>query len=226
MSNLFKQLAEALVDRQELRMNIKKIGDDLVVTVTPNFKEAKQNIEMSGTPEELDLNFITELKKPLEIKTTFTSNADEVATKLEEDLGEEKEIKEKATSKKSDKKADAKKKAGSKTTKATPEEMAEEPAPKAEEKKVIEKTPEEVESAAKKKALEQYVKDGEQYMKERKYPDAEAAFKKALDIEPENKLIKEKYESAAKWVRAITKLHEPTQPPVLSQVNSQVEPTK
>lgn len=207
MNKFFTELSENLVDRQELRLSIKKIGNDLVVTATPNFKEAKHNIEMSGTPEEIDENFINEIKKPLAVKTAFSSNADEVTKELEEEAAEEKT--EKSNPKK---KPDAKKKADTKNTTKAKAPVAKESAkekPKVEEpvkEKAPEKSSEEIKAASDKKQLEQYVKEGEQYMKDRKYPEAADTFKKALEIEPGNALVKQKYESADKWVRAIANL--------------------
>lgn len=127
MTNFFTQIAENLKDRQELRFTIKKIEGDLVVVVAPNFKEEGQNLEMSGSPAEIDENFFPELKKPMDVVNNgFTSNAEEVAAELKEDAKEEKgPAKKESETKKATAKKAAPKKAAKKST-AKPEVEAEE----------------------------------------------------------------------------------------------------
>ena len=198
MSDFFKQLAAALDDRQDLRMNVKKIGEDLVVTVTPNFKEATKNIEMSGSPEEMDENFINEIKKPLEVKAAFSSNADEVKEELEEEEEEEEEAPKKETS--SSKKKPANKKAAPKKIE---KEKAEKP-----KKEVVEKTePVKEEGPSKKELFDGYMAEGKKLHEERNYQGSVDAYIKAHEIFPDkanNALAAER-----KWVIAVANLPKP-----------------
>lgn len=90
MSTFFKEIAETMGDRQELRLNITKIGTDLVILAVPNFKDEGKHITISGSPEDLDLGFIEEIKKPLSVKAEkLISNADSVSTEEEEEEEEE-----------------------------------------------------------------------------------------------------------------------------------------
>ena len=92
MSTFFKEIAETMGDRQELRLNITKIGTDLVILAVPNFKDEGKHITISGSPEDLDLGFIEEIKKPLSVKAEkLISNADSVSTEDEEEEEEEKD---------------------------------------------------------------------------------------------------------------------------------------
>lgn len=125
MNQFFTDLAASMADRQEMRLNITKIGEDLVILAVPNFKDEGKHITISGSPAELDAGFITEMEKPLKVAAgKIVSNAEEVAAEMEE----EQEDYDKSA-KKSDKKADKKP-----ATKSKPEAKPKAPAKKTEEK--------------------------------------------------------------------------------------------
>lgn len=195
MNTFFTELAEKMEDRQEAVLNIKKIEGDLVIMVTPSLKKKGRIIQLKGSAQEIDQHFITEFTKQEAPKTEFASTVTESEEEEEEDEKPSKKPNKPAAKKADEKKDKTNKKAGKKDTPAKEKEM-----------KVAEPTPEETQEAENKKMLEQYVKDGDQYIKERKYPQAEEAFKKAHEIEPDNKIVKEKYEIAASWVRRIAEL--------------------
>jgi len=226
MNNFFKELAETLVDRQELRMSIKKIGEDIVVVVTPDFKSGTKNIELSGTPDEMDENFLTEIKKPLEADKQFSSNAAEVTTEIEEEK-ETKEVKSKVTPKSTEKVA-----AKKVTPKVeTPEEEKEEEE-KIELEEVVEnletKTSDEIEAAiieeVKIEEVKEEVKEknqpttksfdelmaaGKQFFNDRLYQDAETSYKEALALKPDNEKAKAALKNATAWVKAVNNIKKP-----------------
>ncbi|MBA3664008.1 MAG: PRTRC system protein E [Bacteroidetes bacterium] len=249
-NQFFTQLAETLKDRQELRMNIKKIAGDLVIVVTPNFKEEGKTIQMSGTPSEIDEHFLSEIHKPLSVEKAFESNADEVKKELEEDEEEEKKEIKTPEPKKPVKKAAVKKGSKYPAPKVDPqhekdleealqpeEETKEEEndeaklSPKFEEalkeetiseaelevKLEAEKetivTSEEVEEPVKeedgpspKELFEHFMSEGKRLFDDRKYQDAEASYKSATELFPDNEKAKAVLANATKWVKAIANL--------------------
>ncbi len=179
MNQFFKQLAALLVDRQEVRLNITKIKDSLVILAVPNFKEEGKAVNITGTPEELDENFITEFSKPMAVINTFSSNAAEVAKEIEEDAADDaKSSVKKKTS------AAPKKSAGKKT--AMP--------------KAAKKSAKQIKEEKNREKFDKLIGSSRAFIKENKFKDAIKNLTAALKILPKNeeavKLLEEATEGA------------------------------
>lgn len=217
MNQFFTQLAETLKDRQELRMNIKKIDGDLVIVVTPNFKEEGKTIQMSGTPEEMDEHFINDIQKPLSVEKAFESNADEVKKELEEEVEEEEKEEATKAAKKADKKSPAKK--GKEVKKPVKEkevqEKKESKESTTEDKTSNEESAPETETVQEDKkpepsAKEQFkhlMEEGKRLFNDRQYAQAESAYKSATELFPEDDKAKAALTNATKWVKAIENMN-------------------
>lgn len=212
----FKQIADLMADRQEIRITIQKVGEDLVTITNLDFKKKGDPIHISGTPDELDEHYIIEISKPLQHKTAFSSNADKVAEKAEKD-GKAKPAATSSSSNKSKKKAAPKKKAPVK--KAAPVKKSPvKAAPKKPEIKkglsaLLDKSKKDI--AANKPAANQLdiekeaQKIEEQYkaamtagnsaFKSKSYEVAAMSFKEALKLKPEDGRAKLDLQSATEW---------------------------
>lgn len=122
-TTFFTQLTELMKDRQEMRLTIKKVGDDFSIIAVPNFKDEGKHIYINGSPSELDEKFLEELGKPLKVEGSFSSNAEEVANEVKEEAEDNKPSKQtdtgksKSTTGKSPAKKPAKRSAATKKTK-------------------------------------------------------------------------------------------------------------
>lgn len=219
MNQFFRQLSATLKDRQEIRISIKKIENDLVAVVTTDFKSGTKNIEMSGTPEELDENFIAEIEKPISAISSFKSNADEVKAEIEKE--EEEDNKEPAKEEKKTPKAQksSKKQPSKKTEKPAivhegPEDKVAEVSledvpvtqPPVDKQEEPQPTPEEP-VLSKKESFDKLIEEAKAAFADRKYKEAEAWYMKALEIYPENESAKKALDNASKWVRAVERMN-------------------
>ncbi len=232
MSNLFKELAEAMEDRQEMILNIKKIGDDLVIMATPDLKKKGTVIQLTGSPEEMDINFVHEIKKPVKAKTEF--RAEVVSTEKEEkpkaspsSSGKKKKV---TNQRKSQAKAAPKKQAPIK--KAAPKKVVKKVAPKKPEVKkatpvvqtttkkqeevkvappvvVDEKKIAEEAAAAKakadKEAFEGFMEQGKKHYEAHEWQKSEAAYKLACALFPADTKANLGLINASKWVKSMEK---------------------
>ena len=193
MNTFFKILADVLVDRQEMRLTVKKIGTDLVVSVVPNFKQATQNMEMTGTPEDMDANFLNEIKKPAETKTEFTSTSTEDGENKEEDVDHNE------GPKKSSKKKDEPKKNSKKPVNK----------PKAEEKKEVAAAPvvKAPEGPTPKEKFTAHMAEGDKLFAEKKYAESEVEYQHAVDIFPNDRKAGNELNKSKQWARAVSILN-------------------
>ena len=217
MNTFFKQLAETLKDRQELRLTAKKIEGELVLIIAPDFQKEGTNIHMTGSPEELDENFFVELKKPLETKVEFQSNAGEVAAEEEEENKPTKETQpsgKKAAAKKAPTKAAKKVEKEVVHNEVLPEEIS---PSKPITEPVIEVGEETTEEEPKPTTEDDIVGKsgmtfnecmdlGKTMFAHRKYKEAEQAYSLAVELQPENKKAIEARDNATKWVKAVANL--------------------
>jgi hypothetical protein len=235
MSNLFTELAEAMEDRQEVILNIKKIGTDLVIMVTPDLKKKGTVIQLTGNPSEMDLNFMHEFKKPVVAKTEFSSevvSTDEKPKKKTSSGTTKKTTNRRASQAKSAKKA-APKKAAKKAASAKKAVVKKAAAKKAAPKKgladlldkktnppkvqevkkpepvVDEKKQQEEAAAAKLKAdketFAQLMIDGGKHYDAHEWADAEATYMKATQLFPSDVKANIALANTRKWIRAIEK---------------------
>lgn len=207
MNQFFKTLASSMEDRQEVTLNVKKIGDDLVVLAVPDAKKKGHAHQMSGTPDEIDEHFFLEFAKPISAKAGFTSNQVVAESEEDEDAGKNGKKKSSAKASKAAKKKEEKperkkpgpKPGGAKKKKTDLEELKdkranekaekqltiEDPAPPAgPTEEEIKQQQEEAAAAAKKEAFEKAHKLAKFYMDEKKYEDAVSAYKLAIDEAP------------------------------------------
>lgn len=80
---------ELLKDGDSLDVKIQRTGDEFTLLVVPHVSKKTADLVMSGTPEELDEHFITELQKPFAKSPGLKSNADSVDLEEEEENEEE-----------------------------------------------------------------------------------------------------------------------------------------
>lgn len=140
----FKQIAELLTDRQEIRITIQKVGEDLVTITNLDFKKKGDPIHISGTPDELDEHYIAEISKPLQHKTAFSSNADKVAEDVEKSAKKPAASSSTSSSKKKTVRSGSKKPVATKKApvkKAAPKKVVKAPVKKAAVKKAAPKKP-------------------------------------------------------------------------------------
>ncbi len=223
MNTFFKELADTMSDRQEMRVNIKKIGEDLVVLVVPDFKNQGKNINMSGTPEEMDINFINELVNFKDAKVEFTA---EVTTSTNDEEEEEVKGNIPAGSEKGREIAKAKKEATKKAVKKVEpvkenpdhnegpdpteevkeEAKVEEPVIEAKEEEVAD-----VDFETQEETFEIKMAEGKALFDERKYADAKGKYQEALDLQPDNEKAKAAFANAEKWQKAVERLNPVTE---------------
>jgi PRTRC genetic system protein E len=127
--NFFTTLSSYLDDKESIDLKVQKTGLDLTVLLVPKIKGKTATIVLSGTAEELDEEFFSELSKPVEKIKGLVSNADEV--KIEDAEEEEEEESEDDKKEKAEIKELAKKTA---TKKAEIKELAKKTATKKVEK--------------------------------------------------------------------------------------------
>src|SRR5690554_5028306 len=92
MNNFFTQLA-AVIGKAELQLNIKTKGEQLTVMLTPKTSAddpALANLQplfVTGTPAQLDEDFINAISKPLQKAVGLIANIEdfEVSTKKAEE---------------------------------------------------------------------------------------------------------------------------------------------
>lgn len=217
----FTNLSDQMEDRQECVVNIKKIGGDLVLMVTPDIKKRGTVLHMTGNPAEIDLNFLHELKKPVEVKTEFKSEKVENPD-LDEDGEEDSNDGGKTKATKSTKKKSAAKKSVAAPAKKNDDDDKKgkgTPGPKKKDAPIIkpeadvaaddkkaEKEAADAKLKADKAAFDELMVNGKKQFEERKYSEAEAAFKLAVALFPEDQKAKKELEQATKWVTAMSKL--------------------
>lgn len=180
----FKQLAGLMVDRQELRITITKVGEDLVTITNLDFKKKGEPLHITGTPEELDEHFVTELGKPLQHKAAFSSNADKVADKAQKD-SEKKEVK------------------------STPSSGSKKPVKKAA-KKAAKPAPNqpniEQEAAKVEEQFNGFINDGKAAQEKHEYAEAMKHFEEALKLKPDDFETKKHLQIAKQNLNFRTKL--------------------
>jgi len=228
MNPFFKGISELLKDKQEVKLNVQKVGEDLVVLTSIEIGGEEKHISMTGTPEELDQFYLTELGKPLSVESKFQSNADEVAEEVKEDLDED------TKTKKNDKKKAVSSKASKvKSSKGKPvkETLTKEEETKSEDdinttgiaetveitaveekaETVIEETvsaPEPVieqvkEGPSPEEQFDFFMKEGKEHFDNREYESAEQSYSNAVSIFPDHAKAKAAYENAKRWAKAI-----------------------
>lgn len=171
MKPFFTTLAEALKDRQEVRLNIKRIAGDLVVLAVIDFKEEGKPVSITGTPADMDENLIDELLKPLSVITKFSSNADEIKKEIEEEESEDDEKEKKSSAKKSDKAKTSAKKPAAKPVKTT---------------KPTKKSAKEIKEEKNREAFDKLIGASRAFISESKFKDAIKNLKAALKLFPKN----------------------------------------
>lgn len=216
MNTLFTQLAAAMQDRQEAILNIKKVGNDLVVMVTPDVNKKGTVKQMTGTPELMDAHFMEEFTKAPAAKVAF--KADDVVTEQEE---EEEDEKPKATSKKEvakkakkmlseSNKADAKKRKqeeaqrADKIKAAKAEEGNEEPAE--EEKKEEAEVEEKPKEPTERERFNALMDEGKKLFDASQYSESATKFEEALKIFPDNAMAQKSLDNSNKWIKAMATL--------------------
>jgi hypothetical protein len=214
MSTFFKQLSEDMLDRQEVRMNVKKIGDDIVVMIVPNYKDDGKTIQMSGSPEEVDNGFFNELKN-FQDSLTQGLETSVIGEDEEENIpaGSEKG-REIAKAKKQDVKKSTPKKAVKKEE--TPSKAIAEPVIEAGEEKPEETTETEVTEELKKEEpapvqdgnakFEELMAEGKSLFENRSYEAAANKYKEALELKPDDAKALSALQNAEKWHKAISRL--------------------
>jgi len=213
-------------------MTIKKIEGELVVIAVPSFKDEGKHIHITGTPEELDESFISELSKPIAAQVEFQSNAAEVATEVAEEKEEEKADTKKETEKSTKVKKAPVKKAAKKVEPVVEDEAHEAeltetlqeevtaPVEETENSEILNNSAETQNEVTEEpqKATEDEIIDktglsfnewmelGKILFADRKYKEAEEAFSKAIDLSPENEKAKAELKKATQWVKAVSNL--------------------
>lgn len=210
----FTELSKLLADKQELRLNITKTGEQLTVLATVKGK----HITASGTPEEMDQEFLSHLNAEVEAKT-FTFNVSDSNKEVEE----EEETVEKtapASKKKEVAKPAIKVKAKPEVTVIEEAEVIEEiegPAIAEAAKVELAQTPEKpkaeapkekvsAEAANKTRTFNHIMSEGSVLFKDRKYAEAQVKYKEALAIFPEDKTALLEEANSAKWIKAMEAL--------------------
>jgi PRTRC genetic system protein E len=212
MNTFFKQLSEDMLDRQEVRMNVKKIGDDIVVMIVPNYKDDGKTIQMSGSPEEVDNGFFNELKN---FQDSLTQG---LQTEVIE--GDAEESKEESPEKQPAKKPDAKdkgKKSGSKSKVSAKKEENPEPIP--EPSKTVETIAEttentgdsknevsELNESPKTSRFDELMAEGKSLFENRSYEAAANKYKEAVDLKPDDSKALAAFQNAEKWHKAVSRL--------------------
>lgn len=248
MSSFIKALALLLADREELNINVKKIGNDLLIFSTPG-KDTKRAVKQITIPEaellqeDLDTKIIEEIgSKPNTSSATYQA-ADLPSGKKEKSESKKPAPAKKATKKhvanKPVKKAAAKKpdkkkpvpKAAPKAKRTVAKPTAKKPntekpknAPATDEGETREKAAdiiadgkthevdlpgasgaEEKVQPSSKEVFESVMKEAEKHASVKNWEDAEDAYLRALQMEPENALAKAGVEKCKKWLAALAK---------------------
>lgn len=199
MTQFFEKIAEILLDKQELQINITKSERETLMVVTiPNTKIGG-NITMTGTVEDFDKEYIDSLKAKLEEKPKFIVMDIEPEAKEEEE--EEGKGKTESTPKK-EKKVIAKKesakttKAEAKKEEAKSEEKPEEQQPKSDNKE------EDAKNENKKTLFTNLMTKGASLEKLLKWDEAKTTYADAAVYFPEDKTLIEAQQRVEKWIKA------------------------
>lgn len=214
MKGFFLQLMEIMVEGQEITLKTTKQGDVLVVLVEGKTAKGKALFQASGTPEEIEAEFIPAFVNAHEHKG-FTSQLIESASSTKEDEEEEEE-----EGKDDAGKAETKKepKAAAKKTAAKKAETKKEEKPVKEETSAVEELPQcnppeategvdvKAEVANKQRVFNDCMEKGHIAFKEKRYDDAVREFKSALDIFPDEKKAQEQVKLSESWAKAVKEL--------------------
>lgn len=218
MTDFIEKLSVLLSDRQEFRMDAKKIGDDLVLMVIPDRKGTGKvthiTIPKDDTKQGIDDQLFEAIRtkantEPAKFQSETTEGSED-----EEEEDDEKEENIPAGSEKGRAKAKAEKEAKKKAAAKKP--AAKKPAAKKEKKVEVkeETTTQELAPAVEEEkgpsTEEQFKKlmaDGDHLFNDRKYTEARDAFKQATELKPEDEKAKQKLANAEKWVKAIENLN-------------------
>lgn len=202
--SIFAIIATLLEDKQSVDLKIQKVGDELVLLVDPKINGKTAAFTMSGTPEEMDEHFITELQKPIEKIKAFVSTADKA--EVADDETEEKD-KKPAKKGKPEKPAPAKGKKSpakkGKDTETSEEESEEEEESETEEEE--EKTPEPP-PIDHKKLYGEFIERAKAAFGIKKYMLAGALYEKALEHKPEDQAATEGARQCKLWVSNLTEM--------------------
>jgi PRTRC genetic system protein E len=219
--NFFTELSALMQDKESIDLKIQKTGDELTVLLVPKIKGKTATITMSGSAEDLNEGFMSELLKPIEKINGLVSTASEVEIKdAEEDDNEEEAEEKKPEAKKSaPKKAATKKVDVVKSEDETPtitiddkstDEIeaeiekerieAEEAERLASEQVEKEKAEQEAKEVELKEEFNHLIKLGDESLNARQYEEAEINYQKASKLFPDNKEVYEKFIKAQKWV--------------------------
>lgn len=231
----FQQLADKLADRQELRLNVKKVGTEIVLMIVPDYKGDGKVLHMTGEPVEVDIEFFSELEKSrskdkAKFQATVTEGSDEDKDGQDDDADDKKAV----TNKKSSSKKKPVKKAATKKAKSTQglskggkmvnskkdekilsEKIANENKKKKKNGKsdsaaVGETTKETAEvketGPTKEDQFKTLMDQAKQDFDARKYTEAREGYKMALDLFPNNKSAEKEFNNADKWVKALERM--------------------
>jgi TolA-binding protein len=198
-TTFFQELAAiVLQDKQSIRITVTKVGEDLTALVVHEGK----HINMSGTAAEFDAEFLNQIKSIPNQEKKFTAEVSDAPETEEEEEGsdDDKTASKKADAKKADKKAANKKEEKKAGAKPEVEKI------ETEKKEGSHAPSVDAETENKKTVFKHSMATGKKLFDERKYKDAENAFKEALDLFPDDATAKTEYEKAVKWVKAVESL--------------------
>lgn len=202
-----------MLDRQEVRMNVKKIGDDLVVMIVPNYKNDGKTIQLSGTPDEVDNGFFNELKN-FQDSLTEGLKTEVIEGEAEEDETDKKQDSKKLGSDNKTKpevKKPTKKVEKKKVAVKTVEPVKEEKPMVTEEEKVEEPKQEEPKVESSHIKIDELMAKGKEAFENRNYDGAVDFYTEAYELNREDKKVEQALSNARKWQQAIARLKPATE---------------
>lgn len=212
----FKQLFDVLADKQDVKIDLKKVGEDLVGMITI----AGRSYQMTGKPEDFDNSFMEEIQKPAPKEAEesgLKSTALPAAKKSESSTGSSasKKSSAKKSASKSKKKAPAKKadkpvkekgkpgrKPGSKNKpKPNPDQLDIITVPQVTETATSEEDKKKLEELQEKQLQERFdllMTSGRAHMADGEFKEATDVFQTAMDEYPGSDIAKTEFEAANK----------------------------